>query len=346
MKILVTHEIFPPEKFGGGERILWEFLWRLRDKGFDIKVVTTGNPKIKEYEGVQTVRLPINRFVMNLAVPQIVKHAKDADLIQTVTYNACLPSYVAARMLKKPIANFVMGLHRDVWNEMRGPILGPISKWGEKLQLFRAYDKVVFFSEFSRAKALEAGMPRKITEVVLPGVDHKSYYCAEKDDYVLFVGRLAKQKGVEYLIEAAKELPDVKIKLAGDGELRQSLESTASPNVEFLGHKTGKPLYDLYAKAPIFCLPSISDDFGLVNTEAMASGCAVISTVPLNYSGIKINPRSKDEIVNAIRKLHDNPRLVKKMRTENLRKSKEYDWEKFTKKMINIYEDLTDLKAH
>ncbi len=340
MKILVTHEIFPPEKFGGGERILWEFLWRLRDKGFDIRVLTTGNPKIREYEGVPTIRIPINRFLMNLALPQIIKHAKDADLIQTVTYNACLPSYVAAKMLKKPVTNFVMGLHRDIWNEMRGPILGTISKWGEKMQLFHNYDKVIFFSEFSRSKALESGMPRKITEVVLPGVDHKSYYCGKKEDYVLFVGRLAKQKGVEYLIEAAKELPDVKIKLAGDGELRQYLESVAPPNVEFLGHQTGQPLYDLYAKAPIFCLPSISDDFGLVNTEAMASGCAVVSTVPLNYSGIKIKSRSKDDIVNAISRLHKNPKLVGKMKTENLKKAKEYDWNKFTKKMIKIYDEL------
>ena len=183
-------------------------------------------------------------------------------------------------------------------------------------------------------------MPEEITEVIPPGVDHNSYYPGEKEDFVLFVGRLAKQKGLEYLMEAAKELPDVKFKLAGKGEMEAFLKSVAPPNVEFLGHKTGKPLYDLYAKAPIFCLPSVSDDFGLVHAEAMASGCAVISTIPLNYSGIKIDARSKKSIVDGIMHLRENPSLVKKMGEENLEKSKEYDWVKFTKRMIKIYDDL------
>ncbi len=344
MKILMTHEIFPPEKFGGGERILWEFLTRLRDKGFDIKVLTTGNPKIKEYEGIPTARLPINRYLMNLTTPFILKHARDADIIQTATFNACLPSLLAAKILKKPIANFILGLHKDVWYEMHNWLIATVFKNVERLQIFRKYDKVIFFSEHSRLKALKSKMPKEITEVIFPGVDHKSYYVDEKEDYVLFVGRLAKQKGLEYLMEAARELPEVAFKLAGKGEMENFLKSIAPENVEFLGHQTGKPLYDLYAKASIFCLPSVSDDFGLVNTEAMASGCAVVSTVPLNYSGINISPRSKDDIVNAIRHLHENPKLVKKMGSENLKKSKEYDWDKFTDRMIKIYEEMANSK--
>lgn len=340
MKILVTHEIFPPEKFGGGERILWEFTKRLKNKGFDVKVLTTGTPKIKEFEGVPTVRMPINRFLMNLAVPYVIKHAKEVDIIQTATYNACLPSYIAAKTLKKPVLNFILGFHRDLWFDMRGYVLGTISKCVERIQLFRDYDKIIFFSEASRKKAIESGMSRKITEVIHPGVDHNSYYAGKKEDFVLFVGRLAKQKGLEYLIEAAKQLPEVKFKLVGSGELESYLKAIAPPNVEFLGFKTGKPLYDIYAKASIFCLPSISDDFGLVHAEAMASGCAMISTIPLNYSGIKIKNKNIADIVNAVKQLRENPTLVKKMGKENLEKSKEYDWDKFTKRMIEIYDKL------
>jgi len=340
MKILVTHEVFPPEKFGGGEKIVWEFLTRLKDKGFDIKVLTTGNPKIKEYNGIPTFRIPINRYLMNLTVPYVIKYGREADVIQTVTFNACLPSFIAAKILKKPIVNFIMGLHKDTWFEMHNWFIANVFKYVERLQIFRNYDKVIFFSEPSRSKALESGMPKEITQVISPGVNHNSYYPDEKEDFVLFVGRLAKQKGLEYLMEAARELPDVKFKLAGRGEMETFLKSIAPSNVEFLGHKTGKPLYDLYAKAPIFCLPSVSDDFGLVHAEAMASGCAIISTIPLNYSGIRIEPRNVKNIVNAIRRLQKNPQLVKKMGKENLKKSKEYDWDKFTKRMIKIYENL------
>ena len=146
MKILVTHEIFPPEKFGGGERIVWEFLTRLKDKGFDITVLTTGNPKIKEYNGIPTFRIPINRYLMNLAVPYVVKYGKRADIIQTVTFNACLPSFIGAKILKKPIVNFIMGLHKDTWFEMHNWFIATIFKYVERLQIFRNYDKVIFFS--------------------------------------------------------------------------------------------------------------------------------------------------------------------------------------------------------
>lgn len=340
MKILITHEVFPPEKFAGGERIMWEFTKRLKNKGFDVKVLTTGNPKIKEFEGVPTVRMPINRFLMNLAVPYVIKHAKEADIIQTATYNACLPSYTAAKILKKPVLNFILGIHTGSWSDMRGHVFGTISKWVERIQLFRDYDKIIFFSEASWKKAIASGMRRKTTEVIHPGVDHKLYYADKKENFVLFVGRLAKEKGLEYLIEAAKQLPEVSFKLVGSGELESHLKSVAPSNVEFLGYKTGKPLYDIYAKASIFCLPSISDVFGLVQVEAMASGCAIISTIPLNYSGTKIRNKNVIDIVNAVKRLWGNPTLVKKMGKENLEKSKEYDWDKFTKRMVEIYDKL------
>ena len=107
MKILITHELFPPDIAGGGEIAVYEIVKRLMEKDIEIKVLTTGDPRIKEYDGIPTIRLPINRYLMNLALYSIYKHSKDCDLIHTNNYNACFPSYVAAKLLKKPIVSAV-----------------------------------------------------------------------------------------------------------------------------------------------------------------------------------------------------------------------------------------------
>lgn len=340
MKILITHELFLPDFHGGGEKIVYEMARGLKEKGIEIKVLTTGNPKIKEFKNIRTIRIPINRYLMNFAVPWICKHAKDVDLIQTNNYNACLPSLIAGKLLKKPVVCMVHGMYRDRWIKMRGPILGTISKYMEKLQVDHSFDKIVFYSDFARDEGLRAGIPEKITKIVLPGIEHEKYHVKKKDWFVLFVGRLAKQKGLDDLIEVAKELPDVHFKLVGSGEEEERLKSIAPKNVEFVGFRSGKPLYELYARAAIFCLPSVAETFGLVLLEAMASGCAIVSTIPINYEGIKVDHGNKGQLKNAIQYLIDNKKMALKMGKINRRKAKEYTWNKFTNGLIKIYDEF------
>jgi hypothetical protein len=52
MKVLITHEIFPPEFKGGGEFLMLKIAKLLVKNGFSVKVLTSGNPKIKFYEGI------------------------------------------------------------------------------------------------------------------------------------------------------------------------------------------------------------------------------------------------------------------------------------------------------
>ena len=135
MKILITHERFPPDFYGGGERVVYELAKRLKLNNHDVSVLTTGDPKMVEYDGIPTVRLPIHRYLMNLAFPWIYRYAKKADLIQTNSYNACFPSLLAGKLLKKPVVCLVHSIWRDKWLEMRGILGGNISRLVEKIQL-------------------------------------------------------------------------------------------------------------------------------------------------------------------------------------------------------------------
>ncbi|MBU3957700.1 MAG: glycosyltransferase family 4 protein, partial [Nanoarchaeota archaeon] len=247
LKILVTHELFMPDFAGGGEKIVYEYTKRLAERGHDVTVLTTGNPKVRNYENIKTARLPIPRYLFNLAVPWILKYAGKADIIQANNYNAALPSLIAGKILRKPVVCIVHGVYSRRWKEMRGAFFGTLSAFIEKVQLRHNYSRVVFYSDFAREQGLEMGIPKKLAEVFYLGINPHEFKPKKKEKYVLFVGRLEKQKGIENLIEVAKQLPDIKFKIAGKGnpEEEKKLKKTAAKNIQFLGFKTGKPLRKL-----------------------------------------------------------------------------------------------------
>jgi len=101
----------------------------------------------------------------------------------------------------------------------------------------------------------------------------------------LFSGSLIARKGVDLLARAfvrlASEVCNAKLKIVGEGELRQSLERTLAPvrdRVEFAGFKDWNELPREYASADVLCVPSRYDGWGLVVPEGLASGLPVIGT--------------------------------------------------------------------
>ena len=134
-------------------------------------------------------------------------------------------------------------------------------------------------------------------EVVPSGIDVKHFGAGRRDEavrrnsgatpgdrLVLYVGRLAKEKNVELLIEALARTPDASLKLAvaGDGPLRAQLEALAgarglSQRIRFLGNVGRADLPALYASADAFAMPSTTETQGLVIAEALAAGSYVVA---------------------------------------------------------------------
>lgn len=337
MKVLFTHEIFMPDFHGGGEFLTYEIVRRMIDSGFDVTVLTTGDPKIKNYENISTIRLPVNRYLMNLTGPCIAKYAKEFDLIQSNNYNACYPSLMAGKLVKKPVYCMVHGMYGKKWLSMRGPFFGNISRAVEKFQVSGDYEKIIFFSEFARDAGVSVGIPKEKTTVIHPGIEYNNFYVGEKEPYVLFVGRLSKQKGITYLIQTAKELPQIKFKIAGRDEEESWIKKEAPKNVEFLGFVSNEELRELYSKALVFCLPSVAETFGLVILDAMASGCVVVSTVPLDYEGFKVDTGDVEQLRNAISYLFENPDSALAMGLKNREKVQGYSWENCIRGLSELY---------
>jgi len=96
----------------------------------------------------------------------------------------------------------------------------------------------------------------------------------------IYVGRLAPEKNLPLVVQAFEALrsvrPDARLVLVGDGPARNALQA-ANPGFIFAGMRSGEDLGAHYASGDVFLFPSITETFGNVTIEAMASGLAVVA---------------------------------------------------------------------
>eukprot|EP00189_Rhodosorus_marinus_P002074 CAMPEP_0113956676 /NCGR_PEP_ID=MMETSP0011_2-20120614/2215_1 /TAXON_ID=101924 /ORGANISM="Rhodosorus marinus" /LENGTH=501 /DNA_ID=CAMNT_0000966891 /DNA_START=148 /DNA_END=1653 /DNA_ORIENTATION=+ /assembly_acc=CAM_ASM_000156 len=113
------------------------------------------------------------------------------------------------------------------------------------------------------------------------------YGVGPMDPMVLFVGRMATQKGPDILVEAIPMLlasrPDAKFIMVGDGYMKDGLMSRCNDqgvgnNVKFVGSMKGQPLIDLFKATDVVCIPSRNEPFGIVTLEAWAAKKPVVVT--------------------------------------------------------------------
>ena len=353
MKVLIVHEIFLPEFSGGGERIMFGLAKSLKEKGIEVEVITSGNQKIKEYQGIKTVRIwfpgkILRRYFFNfLAIPFILKEGRKFDVIQTTTYNAAFPAWIAAKLLKKPVVCIFHGIYGEKWKYIQPEIFERLrflsflsilfSQMFEKFVAKLNFDRLIVLSNFSKKVLRKVRGNLKNCEMVIPGIK-KKFKRRKKDPYVLFVGRLEKQKGFDILLKVAKKLPLIKFKIVGKPK---SWIKEIPFNCKILGRVSEKKLKNLYEKALVFFLPSRAETLGLVILEAMAAGCVIVSTVPLDYRGFKIKEgESVESIAKKIEFLIKNKKLASEWGEENRKIVRKYSWEKFVEKMIKIYKEI------
>jgi glycosyltransferase involved in cell wall biosynthesis len=349
MRVLVTHERFLPDYSGGCEYGVYHLARGLREHGVGVSVLTTGDPRKSEYDGLATRRLPVHRYRMNLAVKDVVECARDADLIQTSNYHASLPAMMAGRRLRKPVVLLVTALCGRAWLDTRGVVLGRAYVWWERFLMHQPFSRIVFPSEHSRQAGLRMGIAASRCVVIHPGFEQHLFKPAlQKEDTVLFVGKFERRKGVHEVLEVARRLPHVPFRLLGWGPEIEAIRQAASPNVsiEFLppgaimDETRASVLASAFGRASIFFLPSKAESFGLVLVEAMASGCAVVSTVPLNYEGAHVAEGDVPQMTAAIRRLSDDPDTTAELGRRNVALAREYNWDTFSRALIEIYRNV------
>ena len=341
MNVLLTHDRFPPDFGGGGEYVVLSTARALRARGIGVRVLTTGDPSMPAPDGIPVVRLPIRRHLMNAAVREVVRQARDADLIQTFTYNACLPSLAAGRILRKPVVCEVMALFGDLWREICPPPAGRLRQVWERFLITRRFSKLIFVSEFSRDRGLALGVRADRSVVIPPGIDLERYAPAPaKDDVVLFSGKLDARKGIDDVLAVARELPDVPFRVMGWGEREAVLKRASPANVEWPRYEGGASLAEAFGRARIFFFPSRGETFGLVIAEAMASGCAIVSSVPLEFDGLRVPAGDRRAMAGAVRRLWDDRARCREMGRRNVELARTYQWTRHVDRLVALYKDI------
>jgi glycosyltransferase involved in cell wall biosynthesis len=294
---------------------------------------------------------------LSLRYSSLKELIKDNDVIHHhypfPTMESTLLRYLKEMSNKK----FIITWHANIKNSRWSWIERIYNPMIEKL-LYRADTIIVTSPQLFEASTILQKYKKKIEIIPLSfnpkysSVNSKEYP-ANRDFELLFVGKLRKYKGVEFLIKAIANL-QVKLKIVGNGEELQNLKSFATElnivsKVTFVSNVEDSQLAEFYKNADLFVLPSINEAeaFGIVQLEAMANALPVINTnlssgvpfVSLNgYSGITVEPADVDGLTVAIEKIIKSKELYELYSFNALERVKMFSREKMSDAYKGIYQ--------
>ena len=226
------------------------------------------------------------------------------DIVHTHTWYVSMAGFLAKKLYKIP---FVLTTHSlEPLRAWKSEQLGSgyaMSSWMERTAILDA-DAVIAVSQGTRKDILRAYPdidPSRI-HVIYNGIDLDEYRQVQANDalerygvdtrrpYVLFVGRITRQKGVTHLVDAIAYLPpDTQVVLCAGApdtpeiaaEMRAKIDraKTDHPHIIWIEKMLTKPeAIQLYSHAAVFCCPSVYEPFGIINLEAMACRAPVVAS--------------------------------------------------------------------
>jgi len=227
-------------------------------------------------------------------------------------------------------------------------------------------DKIVTVSYFTKEKIVNNYcIPENKIEVVHNGIDFEDWDTTELtadlqgikdrgDKIAAFVGRITIQKGPEYFLHAAKKvlehINNVYFIFSGSGDMenqmiRLAVDLGISNKVLFAGFLRGDDLKALYKAADLYVMPSVSEPFGLIPVECMASGTPVIISKQTGVSevlthGLKVDFWDTDEMANKMISILGHESLAKALSENGREQAKQINWGKAAEKCIHIYDTL------
>jgi glycogen synthase len=401
MKILHLSREYPPYIYGGAG-VHVEHLTRELTKLAEVEVRCFGDQDIAgskaqpDVKGLKdwsealhradpVLRKSLSPVSVNLAAAAI---PTDANLVHCHTWYSMLGGLWIKILYDIPLVITTHSLEPlRPWKEEQLGRGYQLSKWIERTAI-QAADAVIAVSDETRSEILDCYDldPSKI-HVIHNGVDTeifspseaspvlRKYGISEDRPYLLFVGRITRQKGVVHLVRALGDVsqgiqtvlcagaPDTEeIKLEMEKEVRRLQKNR--PDVHWIREMV--PVADLvrfYSGASLFVCPSIYEPFGIINLEAMATGCPVVASrvggipeavaneetgllVPLDSLGPpSYEPRDpalfSRDLAGAINRLLEDANLRHRMGQAGMRRVQEhFSWKVIARETFHLYEEL------
>lgn len=296
------------------------------------------------------------RDELNLFTTGAFNEAKevDFDLIYAHDWISFEAALNIKKAYKKPLVLHVHSLDVDRISSLNHSWIFDIERVA-----FEQADLILTVSHYTadRIEKFYQIHKRKI-QVVYHGIDRpakKEYPKKFEEPVVLFAGRLSGQKGPQAFIEIAEKVllkkPKTRFIVAGDGDMRNDLlEMAAHKNIGHRVHFTGflkrEEMDAIYAEATVFCMPSVSEPFGLVALEAAAAHLPVV--LSRQSGALEVLPQALDAeytdidgFVNHIVNLIDQTISVEKIVSENMASINRLSWEKTANEIVEVFKGLT-----
>ncbi|MEW8996622.1 MAG: glycogen synthase [Thermoanaerobacter sp.] len=381
LKVTMFTNEYPPNIYGGAG-VHVDYLVRELSKLMKVDVrcfgdqdFTADNVKVrgyKEWDKLKENSDPryqkvLGPFSIDLAM---VKDEIDSDILHCHTWYTFMAGFLAKKLYDKPLVVTIHSLEPlRPWKEEQLGNGYKLSSWMERTGI-EAADRVIAVSHGSKEDILKYyNIPEEKVEVIYNGIDLNQYQKTDRNiarkkygiegKYILFVGRISRQKGITYLIDAVKYLPkDIKVVLcASSPDTQEVLEEVEQKvklydNIIWINKMVEKEeIIELYSNAEVFVCPSIYEPFGIINLEAMACKTPVVASatggikevVVHEETGFLVEPGNSEELAKYINILLNNKDLAVKF-GENGRKRVEemFSWESIAKKTYEMYKDVIE----
>jgi starch synthase len=384
MRIAMLTREYPPEVYGGGG-VHVEFLARELRKLVDVQVHCFGAPRPEP--GVSAYEPPAelagaNPALRTLGVDlQMADAVSSVDVLHSHTWYANVAGVLGSILHRTP---HVLTAHSlEPQRPWKAEQLGAgyrISSWAER-QAYETAAAVIAVSYGMRADVLDAYPfvdPARV-HVIHNGIDTSLYAPSSSLDtlarfgisrsrpFVLFVGRITRQKGVSHLLAAASSFdPEIQLVLcAGAPDTREIAAETQAAVASLSASRSGvvwiqemlpRPaLVQLLTHATVFVCPSVYEPLGIVNLEAMACETAVVATavggipevVADGVTGLLVPylavEREEFEagLAAAVNEVAGNPARAEAMgKAGRDRAQREFSWETIAHRTVELYESL------
>lgn len=400
---LFTRE-YPPQVYGGAG-VHVDYLSRELAKAIEVEVhcwgpqqADTGNLHVRGAEPWDEItsgtegkfKGALEALSLNLTQ---VKALQGIDVVHTHTWYVSMAGYLAKKLYGVP---FVLTTHSlEPLRAWKAEQLGSgyaMSSWMERTAILDA-DAIIAVSAGTKAdieRAYPEVDPARV-HVIYNGIDLDEYQQTDESralveygvdpsvPYVLFVGRITRQKGVTHLVDAIRYLPpETQVVLCAGApdtpeiaaELRAKVEAARRdhPRIVWIEKMvTRQETIQFYSHARVFCCPSVYEPFGIINLEAMACRAPVVASatggikevvvdgetgflVPFDQDPVTSFPRDPEIFAkNLAARLSDllrDPEKCRRFGNAGRRRVEEtFSWTAIAHQTINLYKTLIERKA-
>lgn len=349
--------VFTDMGIGGTERVMYQISdFMLDEKGVTVTVASTDGPMEKKF---------LERGIKNFRVRNFKKKHKIFSNIKDLSgiIKKTNPNVIHTHSLYSLVLIFFISkyLNKKKFKIVHTGHGGPKKNYDRiARKLVWMTDRYIAISEYSYSNLIERSKSSKVklirNGVDLPSQDEKSLGdVTEKPLKISFIGRLTKQKGLIYLLEAVKEMVSINkkkvhLKIVGDGDLKNELEEYVKIHnletyITFLGYQE-KP-WQMVADSQVIVMPSIWENGGLVAMEAIVRDYTVVAskiqglkdTISDCYNGYYITPSDSSSIVRVITDIYEGKKELIQLSTKE--KSKYVFNESTGPKLKKLYLELT-----